>query len=158
MDWQEVCARPELKDLPFKIELNEDGDIVMSPVRVDHSLFVEKLQELLKGFLPEGHTPPEFPVETPQNTKSPDVVWISKARLQQAKGKVASPIAPEICVEVLSPGNTRKKMEEKRELYFLVGAQEFWLCNEDGSMEFFSPGQKLENSGLIPGFPHLVEI
>jgi len=31
MNWQEVCEIPQLKNLPFKIELNEYGRIVMPP-------------------------------------------------------------------------------------------------------------------------------
>ena len=37
MLWQEVCEHPALKDLPFKIELDEYGKILMSPVKVRHS-------------------------------------------------------------------------------------------------------------------------
>ena len=29
MNWQEVCEHPSLQDLPFKIELNEKGEIIM---------------------------------------------------------------------------------------------------------------------------------
>lgn len=43
MNWQEVCEHPSLKNLPFKIELNEYGNIVMSPVKVYHSAFQVKL-------------------------------------------------------------------------------------------------------------------
>lgn len=32
MNWQEVCADPHLLDLPYKIELNERGQILMTPV------------------------------------------------------------------------------------------------------------------------------
>jgi len=31
MNWQQVCENPTLKDLPFKIELNTFGQIIMSP-------------------------------------------------------------------------------------------------------------------------------
>ena len=39
MNWQEVCADPWLHDLPYKIKLNEQGQILMSPVRLYHSAF-----------------------------------------------------------------------------------------------------------------------
>ncbi len=32
MEWKEVCENKQLQDLPFKIELNKWGQIVMSPV------------------------------------------------------------------------------------------------------------------------------
>ena len=47
MNWQEVCDHPQLRDLSFKIELNEDGKIVMSPLKVGHSLLQGKKLFLL---------------------------------------------------------------------------------------------------------------
>lgn len=39
MNWQEVCADKNLQDLPFKIELNHWGQIVMSPTKNKHSVY-----------------------------------------------------------------------------------------------------------------------
>ena len=39
MNWQEVCEHPGLQNLPFKIELDEKGKILMSPVKVYHSVY-----------------------------------------------------------------------------------------------------------------------
>lgn len=36
MRWEEVCKHKQLQDLPFKIELNEWGQIVMNPVKIKH--------------------------------------------------------------------------------------------------------------------------
>ena len=47
MEWQEVCEHPSLQNLPFKIELNEKGQILMSPVKVYHSAFQGKIARLL---------------------------------------------------------------------------------------------------------------
>ncbi|MBS1212597.1 MAG: uncharacterized protein H6R26_1214, partial [Proteobacteria bacterium] len=38
MKWQEVCNDPVLRDLPYKIELNEWGKIVMSPASNFHGI------------------------------------------------------------------------------------------------------------------------
>ena len=57
MNWQEVCDDPSLQDLPFKIELNQHGEVIMNAVRVKHSLYVEKILLLLKAFLPNGSAP-----------------------------------------------------------------------------------------------------
>ncbi len=40
MNWQEVCENPNLQNIPFKIELNEYGQVVMSPMKVIHSLLL----------------------------------------------------------------------------------------------------------------------
>ena len=45
MNWQEICNDPLLRELPYKIELNEWGKIVMSPAR--HSAFMIARDSLL---------------------------------------------------------------------------------------------------------------
>jgi len=62
MNWQEVCDDPILQNLPYKLELNRYGEVVMNAVRMEHSFYVEKILLLLKEFLPEGYCPPELAV------------------------------------------------------------------------------------------------
>ena len=109
MNWKEVCESPELQNLPFKLELNKDGEVVMNAVQVNHTLFAGKSIHFLEIHLLNGYSLPEFLVKISDNVKSPDVVWISGERLEQVKGLVAANISAEICVEVKSPHNTWKK-------------------------------------------------
>jgi len=39
MNWQEVCTNPALQNLPYKMELNRQGQIIMSPASVRHVIF-----------------------------------------------------------------------------------------------------------------------
>ncbi|QFS48124.1 Uma2 family endonuclease [Nostoc sphaeroides] len=62
----------------------------------------------------------------------PDVVWISNERLAQFlddEGHLRG--APELIVEVLSPGitNERRDREAKLKLYSSTGVQEYWIAN-----------------------------
>jgi Uma2 family endonuclease len=70
------------------------------------------------------------------------------------------PRAPEICVEVLSPGNTDAEIREKTALYFDAGAQEVWHCSIAGVMTFLAVGetQPLSISRLCPDFPTQVQL
>ena len=61
------------------------------------------------------------------------------------------PEAPPICVEVLSPTNTKGEIEGKRELYFERGAREVWVCDLDGKMAFYNPSAP--NSGTLGHLP-----
>jgi hypothetical protein len=54
MNWQEVCEHPSLQDLPFKIELNERGEIVMAPVKVVHSAYQGKISFFLGSLRKDG--------------------------------------------------------------------------------------------------------
>ena len=80
MNWQEVCDDPILQNLPFKLELNRHGEVVMNAVRMEHSFYVERIQFLLKELLQDGYCPPELAVETEDGVRSPDVAWISRER------------------------------------------------------------------------------
>ncbi|MEH2314955.1 MAG: Uma2 family endonuclease [Nostoc sp.] len=62
----------------------------------------------------------------------PDVVWVSKERLAillDNEGHLTG--APELVVEVLSPGtqNERRDREVKLKLYASRGVQEYWILN-----------------------------
>lgn len=62
----------------------------------------------------------------------PDVVWISLERLELALGQDGRlHIAPELVVEVLSPGvqNEKRDRELKRKLYSRQGVQEYWIVD-----------------------------
>ena len=49
-------------------------------------------------------------------------------------------------------------MQEKKELYFARGAQEFWICQEDGGMRFYNNHAQLESSQLALNFPTRVKL
>ena len=62
----------------------------------------------------------------------PDVVWISRERLGQIIGKDGHfHAAPDLVVEVLSPGsaNERRDRETKLKLYSRRGVLEYWIVN-----------------------------
>ena len=159
MTWEEVVADPDLRHLRYKIETNELGQIVMSPPpSFFHQAYEGEIAHLLRTLLPEGKALQECPVRTPGGTKVTDVAWISDARRRQVPRRTtALTVAPEICVEVVSPSNTAAELLAKRDLYFAAGALEFWVCDEVGTMTFFEPTRELPRSGLCPEFPLGVE-
>ena len=95
----------------------------------------------------------EFPITTAENVKAPDVVWISDELLAQVREQTASPIAPEICIEVMSPGNTKQQQLYKNDLYLQSGSKEVWICNEKGDIECYDRSGLLPRSALVPQFP-----
>lgn len=158
MNWQQVCEHPTLKDLPFRIELNEIGQIVMSPVSILHSLYSGEIGRLLLSFLKKGNILSECAIKTRKGTKVADVAWVSPERLKLIRHESDASIAPEICVEVLSASNTDNEMRTKRKLYFETGASEVWLCDQNGNMRFYNKTGQLKISELVPGFPKKITI
>ncbi len=158
MDWKEVTENPNLRDLPFRIELNERGQIVMNPVKANHSVYQGEIIRLLVNINPDGRVSAELAVWTSKGTKVTDVAWISIERWKEIKGKTEAMIAPEICVEVLSMSNSDDEMKEKRKLYFERGAKEVWICDEYGNVVFYNSKRKLKKSKMFSEFPNKVEI
>ena len=154
--WEKVLADSSLAALPYRIETDRFGQIVMSPLPApEHGEGQFGVGERLHQLLPAGHVITECPVSTSEGVKLVDVAWVSPARRQAQRGRVSFTQAPEICVEIVSPSNTRRELREKKALYFAAGADEVWFCHREGRMEFFrkeapeTPGP----SGLCPAFP-----
>jgi Uma2 family endonuclease len=153
MTWDDVLADKSLQDLPYKIELNEYGQIVMSPASNTHALRAGDLGFVLRTELPEGRTLSECSVDTPLGVKVPDVAWISNERLGEQGTQTPFDKAPEICVEVMSPSNTRAEMREKVALYLGAGAHEVWICEPDGTLRFFTQEGEADTSPMVPEAP-----
>src|SRR5215213_9127762 len=158
MDWQEVIESPYLRDLPFKIETNEYGEIIMNPVKIGHSIYQGEISSLMKAMRPEGIAMVECAIRTSKGTKVADVAWASMEIIQKIKDETDASIAPEICVKVVSMSNTNREMEAKRRLYFEKGAKEVWICNEYGEVSFFNEAGELEESVWFPEFPKKISI
>jgi Uma2 family endonuclease len=158
MKWSEVCADPSLQDLPYKVELNAQGQIVMSPHKPIHSGFQGAIQRQLFELKPDGYILPEVAVHTDDGTKTLDVAWISSETYESEIGKDAFERAPEICIAVISPSNTMVEMEQKKNLYLKRGAVEVWVCQADGRMLFFDATGQIEASKVCPEFPKHVSV
>jgi Uma2 family endonuclease len=61
----------------------------------------------------------------------PDLCFVSWDRLPGHKvpSKPLLDVAPDLAVEVLSPGNTKKEMNRKIREYFLAGVRQVWLVD-----------------------------
>ncbi|MDS4021190.1 MAG: Uma2 family endonuclease [Candidatus Competibacter sp.] len=141
-------ADPVLQDLPYKIELNEYGKIVMSPASNRHSLLQGDLIRLLGGQLP-GRVFPECSIQTTKGVKVADVVWCSVDFIHRYNFTTPYPHAPELCVEIVSPSNSRQELAEKIMLYLAAGAREVWIVFEDGQIEIYDASGRLERSALL---------
>ncbi len=159
MEWREVVEHPSLKDLPFKIETNEWGEIVMTPATGTHGLYQGRIINWFNRLGEGDKVFPECPIQTSAGTKVADVAWGSAAFFKRHGFRVTSfTESPEIVVEVKSPSNSLERLEGKKRLYFEAGAKEVWFCDEDGDMHFFSLQGKLKRSELFKDFPERIDI
>ena len=153
MEWLQIMRDKSLSDLPYKIELNEWGHIEMSPASNLHGMLQSRIVFLLNGHTVEGQVLVECSILTARNVKVADVAWGSSAFFEANGFETPYPVAPEICVEVLSASNSMEEMMMKKNLYLAKGAKEFWICGEDGGMEFHGRDGAISASALCPDFP-----
>jgi len=100
-----------------------------------------------------GRAVTECPIETSEGVKAADVAWVSRERRASKPNDPVYLVAPEICVEIESPSDSRGELEERKRLYFEKGAAEFWVCDLDGNMEFVHVAGSILQSRLCPDFP-----
>lgn len=153
--WEVICRDPRFTHLDGKFESNALGQVlIMTPASGKHSWYQGEILFQIRTLL-GGNALPECPISTIDGVRAADVGWYSSERFRQVEAQTVFEMAPEICVEVLSPDNTDREMEHKKNLYFDAGAVEFWICNLDGKMEFYSAGQDSQEptSRLCPDFP-----
>jgi Uma2 family endonuclease len=158
MTWQEVISHPSLQDLPFKIELNAKGVIEMSPATNWHGLYQQEIGRLLFELLPHGRCVSEASIQTSDGVRVADVVWADAAYIQANKHQTPFLQAPAICVEIVSPSNSKKQMQYKQDLYLQAGALEVWFCTLEGQLSFYNAQGQLEQSELVPEFPKTLTI
>ena len=150
MQWVEVLADPVLRDLPYKIELNEYGKIVMSPASNRHGAMQGELYAVLRERLRgRGRPIVECSIQTTKGVKVADVVWCSADFIRRYGFATPYPRAPEVCVEIVWPSNSRQELVEKIGLYLEAGAREVWIVFEDGQIEIYDAGGRRERSALL---------
>ena len=151
--WADVLKDKSLQDLPYKIELDAKGRIIMTPASNRHGMYQIEIGALLKRMMPEGRVFSECSIQTLDGVKVADVAWASREFLKKYRDQTPFTRAPEICVEIVSPSNQRAEMDEKITLYLAKGAREVWLCDEKGNVTFFDHSGKLKKSKLVAKFP-----
>lgn len=94
----------------------------------------------------------------------PDVSYVCKAKLKVANIRPWSklePLVPDLAVEVLSPGNTKKEMDDKLIDYFDAGVQLVWYVDPRvpqvtvyrgvETSQVLKPPAELTGDAVLPG-------
>jgi len=123
--YRALCDDPLYANVPGKIELDLWGRMVMSPPGVYHGMIQGRLCQRLAALGSE--TFGEVPIATALGLFVPDVAWASPEFIGAHGGESPFMRAPELCIEVASPSNSRKEMREKIGAYVAAGAEEVWI-------------------------------
>lgn len=146
-----------------------DGRIVpMSPAGGEHGVVEIKLGGRLDAFVTDhdlgwvmGGEVGIYIHRNPDRVRGADLAFISKKRLPEPpKGFLE--VAPELVVEVVSPGDRWQEVEEKLEEYFSIGVQWVWVVepanravlvfHSSTEMQKFEEGDTLTGEGVLEEF------
>lgn len=149
-----------------------DGEIVVSPAGMRHSEVAAKISHIVATFLennPIGKVYSEnvgitFPTE---NVRSPDVTFVNNNKLPGGKSPQGfGRVVPDLCVEVLSPGDSPTHVARKIAEFLECGVPLVWLVDPAGETltvyrtlsdtEHYRAGDTVTGGTVLPGFSCVV--
>ena len=146
--FRELCDDPRFANLPGKIELDAWGRIIMSPANNQHGLLQSRLAQSLTRDL-GGATIVEASISTNPDLRVADVVWASDEFMRAHARETPFMVAPEICIEVASPSNSARELQEKVAAYLATGAIEAWIVYPQSKrIEVFGTEGPLQRSAF----------
>ncbi len=143
--WREVLEDESLRDLPYKVETNRGGQLIMSPAKNVHAFYQGRVAALLERTL-GGNVFAACSIGTPEGVKVPDVAWCSDTFLARHGFVDPYDVAPEICVEIKAPSNAESELQSKVRLHLDAGAKEVWLVDTKGAVRLYGPEGALSSS------------
>lgn len=150
--WRELISNPFFRDIPYKVELNKFGQILMSPASNRHGILQNKVARRIELIKRSGIIIIECSILTSEGVRVADVAWASDEFMTEFGEITPYPKSPEICVEIKSPANSKAEMEEKIRLYLEKGALEVWIVDEYRKANFFSHTGKIKKSKVVENF------
>lgn len=116
-----------------RAELDEYGELILAPLPTNrHQRIAAWVGFQFQRTL--GGETGSYAILTRIGVRVPDMCWTKDAARLEAD---PSPAAPEICVEVASPGNTSKWLLEKAAAYLAAGAVEVVIVELDGRIRYW---------------------
>jgi Uma2 family endonuclease len=147
--YRAMSEDPCFANVPGKLELDNWGRILMTPPSFYHGVIAGRLVRRLAAAL-GGEAVTDATIATPSGVFLPDVAWASPQFMSQHGSQFAVTRAPEICVEVVSPSNSVRELNEKRDVYLAAGAQEVWIVYPQSKrVEFYGVHGQLPRSNYV---------
>lgn len=165
---EEFFDLPDPKD-GTKLELVRGEVVAMAGPGWEHSEAQNNVGFHIKLFLrdnPIGRVGTEAVVivdRDPDSVRGPDVSYYSKERMPLGLRVVKyHDQPPDLCVEVVSPSNTKKELRQKIKEYFFAGVRLVWVVDpEDRSITIlaapdegrtFYGDVEFDGGDVLPGF------
>jgi len=174
-----VVTADELLALPTgmgkRYELVAGELRIMSPSGWRHGAVVDNLEFLVGSFIRKHRLGRGFGAETgfllkrdPDTVRAPDFAFIAKEHFPTTEPQEAFwPGAPDLAVEVLSPGDTTGEVDEKIEEWLAAGCAAVWVVDpklqtatiyqSPTNVQVKTAGETLVGDPVVPGFSCAVD-
>jgi Uma2 family endonuclease len=163
---EDLARMPEAR----RFELVKGELVEMSPPGIHHGRFASWLNSRLRAFV-ESHALGEVFVEAgfrlerhPDTVRGPDISFLTAARIAREglPEEGFFPGAPDLAVEIVSPGDLDAEVQGKVKDYLDHGARVVWVIRPklrtvtvhlpDGTSRVLKVGDTLTSEDLLPGF------
>lgn len=159
-----------MKDDGFRYDLVKGELRKMSPAGSEHGAIIIRLTVALGQYVEENDLGEVFAAETgfklasnPDTVLGPDLAFVCNEKIPPTGIPVKFwPGAPDLAVEVISPGNTRREIEEKIEEYLASGVPLVWIVSpkhrtvtvHKANVEpvILAESDTLDGENVLPGF------
>lgn len=140
LTYEEYLAMPEMK---CRYEII-DGELMMAAIPLPiHQWIAANLFRAIDPFIRAGRlgvllfAPLDIVIRrAPLRTRQPDLLFLSAVRSgitegAQLRGLQLLQQAPDLVIEILSPTNTRRDIDQKLEDYRSIGVRECWIVSPE---------------------------
>lgn len=132
--WGELAQDDQVPDW---YELTEHGELIMSPKPSNrHQRLCTEIAFQLRSQLGGEAVVEAAVLTTSAGVRVPDVVWMPQEKWSISHTTQDLLQAPDLVVEVLSPGNRQTEINHKIQAYLASGIQEVLVVGLTGKMEF----------------------
>ncbi|MHB8628048.1 MAG: Uma2 family endonuclease [Aggregatilineales bacterium] len=156
-----VADLETMSDDGTRRELIEGELIEMPGAKPDHNLVAFVMAKLLDTFaskIQSGLVIPELGCQLTRNPDTllfPDVAYISFERLGNHDMREYITVAPDLAIEIISPSNRCKEIEDKIDWYLEYGARLIWVVyTRSRKVHVYStdkPFQVVKRDGVLDG-------
>jgi Uma2 family endonuclease len=167
---EKLYTAKDLEKLPDDgnhYELDRGVLIEMPPTKREHGLVQAKVLALIYNHVDThdlGQVTGEIGfllAENPDIVRAPDISFTSKARATPRTGEYDR-VAPDLAVEIASPGNTADDMYQKIVQYFEAGVRQVWVFysktrtvhvyTSSRTVAILGDSDMLDGGDVLPGF------
>lgn len=151
------------------VELVRGVLVVREPAGSTHGLVVMNLGAELTVFVKHAHAGGVFAAETgfkvttdPDTVRAPDIAFVSRERMPPPDDTGYPALAPDLVVEVLSPGDRPGEVLAKVADWLSAGTRVVWVVEpqrrlarvyrQDGSETIVTAEGALDGEDVLPGF------